>query len=261
MSETDSPKATIAALYRHPVKGFSPEPLDAAQLEAGGHFPGDRRYAVENGPSDFDPAAPVHRQKIFYLMLMRNPRLAALKTRLADDGRTFSLTLKGKAELEADLGTPEGRAALEDFLTTYMGPEARGPLKVLQAPDGFRFMDSAKSGYVSLLNLASVRDLEARSGLMIDPLRFRMNIHIDGWPAGFERDLIGRTLKVGDARLEVLTHTNRCAAVNANPATGERDLDLLQTLRNTYDHCDQGVYATIVEGGGIRRSDTVVLLS
>ncbi len=32
----------IAALYRHPVKGLSPEPLDEAQLEPGGYFPDDR---------------------------------------------------------------------------------------------------------------------------------------------------------------------------------------------------------------------------
>ena len=49
----------IAALYRHPVKGFTPERLSHAELTAGGPFPCDRLYAVENGPSGFDPAAPV----------------------------------------------------------------------------------------------------------------------------------------------------------------------------------------------------------
>ncbi len=44
----------IASLYRYPVKGLSPEALDSADLEAGGHFPGDRLFAIENGPSGFD---------------------------------------------------------------------------------------------------------------------------------------------------------------------------------------------------------------
>ena len=75
----------IAALYRHPVKGFTPERLDQAQLTVGGPFPCDRLYAVENGPSGFDPAEPVHQPKIKYLMLMRNESLARLKTRKSLD--------------------------------------------------------------------------------------------------------------------------------------------------------------------------------
>ena len=50
--------ARIASLYRHPVKGFTPERLTSAMLEAGACFPCDRLYAVEDGPSGFDPAAP-----------------------------------------------------------------------------------------------------------------------------------------------------------------------------------------------------------
>ena len=41
-------------------------------------LPADRRYAVENGPSGFDPAAPAWRPKTYYLMLMRHERLAGL---------------------------------------------------------------------------------------------------------------------------------------------------------------------------------------
>ena len=51
------PTRQIAGLYRYPVKGLSPEPLPRVALEAGQTFPADRRYAIENGPSGFDPAA------------------------------------------------------------------------------------------------------------------------------------------------------------------------------------------------------------
>ena len=37
---------------------ISPEPLERATLTAGQTIPGDRLYAIENGPSGFDPAAP-----------------------------------------------------------------------------------------------------------------------------------------------------------------------------------------------------------
>ena len=47
----------VASLYRYPVKGLSPERVSRAGLLEGGYFPGDRLYAVENGPSGFDPHA------------------------------------------------------------------------------------------------------------------------------------------------------------------------------------------------------------
>ena len=50
--------AKIHAIYRYPVKGLSPEPLARATLAVQDTLPGDRLYAVENGPSGFDPAAP-----------------------------------------------------------------------------------------------------------------------------------------------------------------------------------------------------------
>ena len=72
--------ARIANLYRYPVKGLSPEPLPSVSVQPGQTFPADRRYAIENGPSGFDPAAPAWLAKSHYLMLMRNERLAELRT-------------------------------------------------------------------------------------------------------------------------------------------------------------------------------------
>ena len=68
----------IASLQRYPVKGLSPEPLNSATLNKGGYFPGDRLFAVENGPAGFDPENPEHQPKIKFLMLMRNESLARL---------------------------------------------------------------------------------------------------------------------------------------------------------------------------------------
>lgn len=67
----------VARLYRYPVKGLSPEPLDQVDLEAGGVIPHDRAYAIENGPGRFDPAGPKHLPKTNFLMLMRDERRRA----------------------------------------------------------------------------------------------------------------------------------------------------------------------------------------
>ncbi|TCT04972.1 MOSC domain-containing protein [Aquabacter spiritensis] len=251
--------ARLVALYRYPVKGFSPEPLDAVTLEAGQFFPGDRLYAVENGPSGFDPAAPAYKEKTAFLVLMRHARIAALKTRFDPDSRVFTLALDGAEVARGDLSTPDGRAAIVTFLTAYMGGEARGALTVLEAPEGHRFMDSLRSGFVSLLNLASVRDLEARMGVALDPLRFRMNLHLDGWAPGAELDLVGREIEIGPVRLKVLKRTERCAATSVDPTTAARDLNVVKGLHRAYGHTDCGVYAKILTSGRIAPGDVVHL--
>ena len=50
--------AQIQGIYRYPVKGLSPEPLARLRLATGQTLPADRAYAIENGPSGFDPSAP-----------------------------------------------------------------------------------------------------------------------------------------------------------------------------------------------------------
>src|SRR5215472_11221971 len=70
---------TIAAIYRYPIKGLGPDPLDSAELVPGQTIAGDRLYAIENGPSGFDAAHPAYLPKSRFLMLMRNERLARLR--------------------------------------------------------------------------------------------------------------------------------------------------------------------------------------
>src|SRR5258708_21598560 len=87
--------AKIQAIYWYPVKGLSPEPLQHTRLAVGETVPGDRLSAIENGPSNFDPALPRHQPKMHYLMLMRNERLATLKTRFEAPSRTLSIAFEG----------------------------------------------------------------------------------------------------------------------------------------------------------------------
>lgn len=246
----------LASLYRYPVKGLSPEPLDAAELQADGYFPGDRLFALENGPSGFDPAAPEHQPKIKFLMLMRNGGLAGLATRYDDATGVLAIAREGREVARGDLRFAEGRQPIEDFLTGYLGPEIRGPVRLLAAPDGFRFTDS-KSGFVSLVNLASVAAIAQAQGAALDPLRFRANLYVEGMGAWAEAALPGRTLSIGGARLEVLKMTDRCAATGVEPGTGRRDMDIVQTLRQNFGHIDCGVYARVIAGGRIKAGDAI----
>jgi uncharacterized protein YcbX len=91
-------------------------------------------------------------------------------------------------------------------------------------------MAIARRGFVSILNLASVAALEAVIGAPVDPLRFRANLYVAGWPAWHEFDLIDREIAVGPAvRLKGLKRIERCAATNVDPVTGTRDMTIPQT--------------------------------
>lgn len=250
--------AAVESIYRYPVKGLSPEMLPRVHLTAGEYFPGDRLFAVENGPSGFDPANPQHQPKIKYLMLMRDERLATLRTRYEDAAGALSIEQDGRCAVRADLATRDGRLAVETFFRRFMPGDLRGPPKVLAAPAGYRFTDS-RSGFVSIINLASVAALETVIGAPVHPLRFRANLYVQGWPAWREFDLVGQQITIGGARLKVTKRITRCAATNVDPGTGMRDLAILATLMQTFDHADCGIYAQVIEGGEIAGGDTVSL--
>jgi uncharacterized protein len=246
--------AKIQAIYRYPVKGLSPEPLPQTWLAVGETLPGDRLYAVENGPSNFDPGQPRHQPKTYYLMLMKNERLATLETSFDAASRTLVIAYAGREAARGDLGSPHGRAAIERFFADFCREELRGPPRLLHAP-GFSFSDVARK-VVSIINLASVAALETVVGAPIDPLRFRGNVYVAGWPAWHELDMVGREITIGSsARLKVVKRIVRCAATNVDPATGIRDLAIPDALLRAYGHADCGVYAEVVTPGEIGVAD------
>ena len=247
--------ATIQSIYRYPVKGLSPERLPHVVLQPGLTLPADRLYAIENGPSGFDPAAPAYFPKQRFLMLMRNERLAALDTHYDDASHTLSVRQNGKDAARGDLRTPEGRAAVEQFFAGYCADELRGPPKILHA-DGHSFSDVAAK-VVSIINLASVAAVENAVGVPVDPLRFRGNVYVSGWPAWHEFDLLDKMIAIGPVRLKVTKRIVRCAATNVEPGTGIRDLEIPKTLMAAFDHMDCGVYAQVITAGKIAAGDTI----
>ncbi len=249
-------QAGVKNIYRYPVKGLSPERLASAVLAVGQTVPGDRLYAIENGPSGFDPAAPAYFPKQRFLMLMRNERLARIDARFEEESHTLSLRDGGREAARGDLRTPAGRAAVEDFFAGFCADELRGPPKVLHGA-GHSFSDVARK-VVSIINLASVAAVESAIGAPVDPLRFRANLHVEGWPAWREFDLLGRTLAVGpQARLKVVKRIGRCAATEVEPGTGIRDLAVVHTLMQNFDHTDCGIYAEVVAAGQVAAGDRI----
>jgi uncharacterized protein YcbX len=249
--------ATLKSIYRYPVKGLSPERLEGVRLEQGQTLPADRKYAIENGPSGFDPASPGYLPKTRFLMLMRNERLAALDTHYDDASHVLTIRGEGRELARGDLSTGEGRLAIETFFRRFVPKELNGAPKVLQA-DGHSFSDVAAK-VVSIINLASVAAIETMIGQPVHPLRFRANLYVEGWPAWSELGMVGQEVTVGAARLKVTKRIMRCAATNVDPDTGTRDLQIPATLMRSLQHADCGIYARVIEGGEIRPGSEVVI--
>lgn len=249
-------QARIASLYRHPVKGFTPERLPGAVLEAGACFPCDRLFAVEDGPSGFDPAAPAHLSKMKFAVLAKIPEVARARTAYDEASGVLTARAEGREDFAGDLREEAGRRGFEAWLTDLLGEAAKGPLRVVEGPGAHRFMDS-RSGYVSIVNLASVRDLEARLGRPVNPLRFRANLYVEGWPAWAENGWEGRAMRVGQARAEVLKPIVRCAATHVDPDTAERDIEMVKALFDNYGHMLCGIYLRVDEGGRVAEGDVV----
>ena len=104
---------------------------------------------------------------------------------------------------------------------------------------------------VSIINLASVAEVENAAGAPVNPLRFRGNLYVAGWPAWHEFDLLDRELAIGAVRLKVVKRIQRCAATEVDPDTGIRDVAVPRTLMDNFGHADCGIYAEVIAGGDI----------
>ena len=250
---------SIASIYRHPVKGFTPERLQSAALSPGRPFPCDRIFAVEDGPSGFDPEHPEHISKTRFTVLAKIAEAGAARTAYDEASGILSARAPGQPDFAGSLVAEQGRAAFAAWLALFLGAAADGPLRVIPAPGGHRFLDNPQ-GQVSIVNLASVRALAAAIGKVIDPLRFRANLYVEGWPAWAENDWVGRGLRLGAARARVFKPILRCAATGVDPATAVRDLDLVKALFDNFGHAWCGVYVQVTGPGDVAAGDAAEVL-
>jgi uncharacterized protein YcbX len=247
-------------IWQYPVKGIAGRRLAETVLRPGVGVPGDRRFAIARAGGGLGPAR--------LLNMTRHARLATLSADFDTGSQVLVLFRAGRPVARGDVTTPAGRATIEQFLAAYLEKELQGPARLMDAADAgatavvatgtdeaapvpgtrHQFSDPAHTT-VSIINLASVRDLERATGRPIDPRRFRGNLYIEGVPAWAELDWVGETVTIGEARLKVVERTERCAATNVNPDTAARDMNLPLALKRGFGHMDMGVYATVVDGG------------
>ncbi len=257
----------VTDLYVYPVKGLTGQPLHEVTLEPGRGFPGDRAFALARPDGQYRPGQRQAIPKDQFFVLVNYERLAGLRTQLDPQTKHATVSVRDHEVLACDLNTAEGIAAFEQLFARVLDqPEDRPPLLAHDPPHRFTDVSVVSDklmNAVSIINLESVRDLERRSGLEIDPRRFRANVYVEGLPPFSELGLVheptenGAEVRLGDLTAAAVLNTRRCAATEVNPATAHRDLPLPRLLMEHYGHAEMGVYVTLTSRGLLRPGDRV----
>jgi GntR family transcriptional regulator/MocR family aminotransferase len=246
------PMSQLKRIYRYPVKGLSGQPLQSVQLLQGRHLPHDRAFALARPGGPVTADHPVWAKKGQFVMLMLEEALARVTTELDPDTLQFEVRSGAGTELSVNLGDGGARTAVETFFHELV-PTLPAPPTLVRSPDG-HFMDKP-ANVISLINLATVRSLEALWGTAIDPLRFRANLYVDTGTPWEEFDWVGSEVQIGGVGFRVDSRNGRCSATNVNPASGVRDMDIPGSLRASFGHKDVGVYLKVERGGTLSIDD------
>lgn len=247
--------ARLDAIWRHPIKAHGREALAEATLAPGACLPGDRRWALAHDATRFDPEHPAWTPCSSFQRGARTPAVMAIEAAWDEEAGILTLTHPDLPPLAFD---PETEGAAFVAWVLPISPEGLlAPRELVAAPG--RGMTDSPFPSVSVKSLSSLRDLSARMGRDLSPHRFRGNLWVEGWEPWAEEGLVGRSLRVGEATLEVRERVGRCKATHADPATGRPDADVLPALLASRGETVFGLYAVVVEGGTVRRGDPVVV--
>ncbi len=240
----------VAHIRRHPVKSHGSEPLAQVALTAGRTLPGDRRWAVAHEAArtdgtDWAPCANFTRGA-------KAPALMAVTSRL--DEATGMVAFSHPDRPPITLDPDRDAQALLDWSRPLVPADRAASARVVRVAG--RGMTDTAFPSISLINMATHREVEAHIGQPLDPRRWRCNFWLEGPPAWAEFDWIGHRLRLGTAILVVRERIGRCLATAANPDTGQRDVDTLGALQQGWSHKDFGIYAEVLTSGDAALDDT-----
>jgi len=232
----------ISAIYRYPVKSMAGESVEIAQLGWHG-IEGDRRFAFRRR-ADGGGFPWLSAGKLPELILYQ----------------PFGRDTNSEEPAPTHVRTPEGtdlelrsEALREDVSRRYGGAE----IELMRLKHGI--FDEA---CVSVITLATIRNLERETGRPLEIKRFRPNIVVDtDHDEAFGEDgWVGGVLEFGTdgsgAAVAVTMRDLRCVMINLDPATAKQDPRVMKTVVRTNQN-NAGVYGSIVRAGELRIGQSV----
>jgi uncharacterized protein YcbX len=268
---------SVVSLWRYPVKSMMGEELNAAEVTDRGLL-GDRAYGLVD-QADGKIASAKNPRKWPRLFGFRaalagapvvGAQLPAVHITLPDGtivgseqpgvDRVLSDALEREVMLQ-QAGRPDRAGvepvAAEEYWPDMEGLEHRDTVTDFSLPEG-TFFDSAVVHLMTTATLDRLRELYPRGRFEVR--RFRPNIVVatGRGATDFEENAwIGRTVAVGDTvRLSITGPCPRCVMTTLTQADLPKDPGILRTAAR-HNATNVGVYASVLRGGTVRRSDTV----
>ena len=255
----------VKNIIRYPIKGLSEEYLNNIILKKGEVLPGDREFAFARYNVEYNDSSPIYLRKTNFLALVKEEKLANLNTTFNPKTKHLLIKLGEKIVIDQHIIEKKSIEKVEVFFQEYLNlPINQKPNLVqgfpLKKNNGLThsFSDIPDKA-ISIVNLNTVTDLEKKIGKLINPLRFRANLLIEGGAPWEEFDWIDKKIEIGGSVLEVFKKTQRCAATVVNPLTGNRDINIPKEINSHFGHIDLGVYVKVIKSGKVSIQDSLLL--
>ena len=275
--------ASVATVYRYPVKSMMGETLSEADIGEAG-IPGDRGWAVR----DEQRGGIRGGKKIPQLMTLAAKSGTAAPLITAADGNSASASYERINDWLSDkLNHPvtlwpllpanqldhyrRGAPDTEDFeqeLRAVFGrlpdeplPDLAGFEELLEfeSPPGTYF-DAFPISIISQQSLNTMNQLEGES--RFDVRRFRPNLLVDvpGSDHPFpEQAWVGKTLAIGTVTLKIDTTCPRCAMTTHGFDDLPQDPQIMRKLIANSEG-NLGIYASVVKVGKVATGDSVTVM-
>ena len=250
---------TISSIHYCPVKSISFQSVDSCEIKKNIGIIGDRIFAFSKGLDEnkvklFEKSPEERKGKWNKILTLKNsPVLNKYNFIFKDNNLT--LTFEDKEILTIDINQLSERERLVNKIIE-LESSLKEPI-VLMKNKEFPFFDTSVSNKVnftnsiSLLNIQSINDFQNKIDKKFEISRFRGNIYVDGITAWEERNWIGKIIKIKNISFKVEKNIPRCVAINLKPKTDDNSLNLLKSLKKTYNHFDMGIYLTSLDDGKI----------
>lgn len=227
----------VVGLYRYPVKSMAAEALAEADISWHG-VGGDRRWAfVRDGvPQSGFPWLTLRERGG-----MGHYRPSFVDPAIPDKSATVVRTPSGAT---FDVADPA--------LAAELWPEGARAIKQDRG-----IFDTFPLSFITTQTIARLGDMV---GVRLGVERFRPNILVEavGEAPFAEDDWVGCVMRIGGARLRVDKRDGRCAVITIDPASTERNPEILRSVAQHREGC-LGVYGTTVEPGRVAMGEAVLL--
>ncbi len=235
----------IAQLFRFPIKGLPGEPISSGAVCVGGGIRGDRGIAFTNGTVEILDGQWGNCHS--FTVLKNNKSLQKWRVSSVPPLITVSApTDNSGSSLTFDSSTREGVERLGDYLAEHLPTQGSVQRRAVTMSQGM--FDSQRSG-ISIINPRTVERLSAAGEIIMDPRRYRGNILVEGLPAFAEFGLIGKVLRIGEARIAISKSIERCSATSVNPESTDVDTNGPRLLATHFGHLHCGIYGTVLDPG------------